>query len=287
MSKPYRMKLFKMNLQLFGKDPMFDNAAILAAMTQAAEAPPAETPPADPAPETPLDPAPAAPQPTAQPFDMEALATKLQESIANGFANSQQPQPQSNDPAAPEPTPEELEEINSRLRDEMLDNPIAFLEKYGKDIEDKLKAEFEGRIKPFEEQAQNAQRSQEIAEALAAFKDAHLDFDDHLDLISEYVTQRPHRENDPDLLADAYNYAKAQRATEPNEDEFISKAASDERVKQQVINEYLKGVRNGQPPAMVSSTGTSPVATPPLESPKDFKQAAALFTKQLVGNNGN
>lgn len=275
--------LFKMNLQLFG-DPMFNTEAMMNVLS------PPE--PAAPAPETPLDPAPApapsepqpTPPPVAPPFDVDAFAAKLQESIANGLANSQ-PQPQSPQ-AAPEPTPEEVEAINAKLRDEMLDNPMAFLEKYGEDIKTKLTAEFDSRLKPYEEQAQNAQKSQQIAEALAQFKTDNPDFDDHLDLISEYVAQRPHREEDPDFLADAYNYAKAKKAQAPNDDEFISKAAQDDRVKQQVINEYLKNIRGGQPPAIISNVGATPVITPPNDTPKNFKDAGKM-ARQMFAQNGN
>lgn len=266
---------FKMNLQLFG-DPMFNPAAMMDVI-----APPEA---AAPAPETPLEPSPAPQEPVAPPFDVDAFAAKLQESIVSGLANSQ-PQPQSQEPAA-EPNPEEVEAINAKLRDEMLDNPLAFLEKYGEDIKTKLTAEFDSRLKPYEEQALNAQKSQQIAEALAQFKTTNPDFDDHLDLISEYVAQRPHREDDPDFLADAYNYAKAKRAPAPSDDEFIAKAAQDDRVKQQIINEYMKSIRDGQPPVVISNVGATPVITPPTETAKSFKDAGKM-ARQMLAQNGN
>lgn len=269
----------KMNLQLFGTG-LFEPGTtqgtnpLLLDSAPAPEAPVA----ADPVelhdtPEPVAEPAPAAPA-----LDMDALVAKLTESIS---AASQQQPPAAAEPAVSGPTPEEQEEqeeLNSKMRDEFLDNPTGFMDKMAASIRADAEASILEQVAPVLEREKAMQRGQELQAQVDAFRSQTPDFDEYIGEIGQYLAEKPHLESAPDALEVAYDAVKGRRSQDP--DAIRQKALADPAIKESVIKEYLESIKAGQPPVIVAGSGNLGMPTT-QEKPTTLKGASALFAQSM------
>jgi hypothetical protein len=267
-----------MNLQLFGLfPPGFDAPNPLSLDTPAGD-PPAlqDIPAAEPtAPvEAPAAPAATAVEAPAPALDMDALVAKLTESIGSVM---QTPAPAA-EPAVSEPTPEELEELNSKMRDEFLDNPKAFLDKITASIRADAEASVLEQVAPVLEREKAMQRGQELQSIVDEFKGRTPDFDNHRDAMGQYLSENEGLDNHPNALQIAYDAVKGRQTQDP--EALKQQVLSDPAVKESIIKQYLEEIKNGQPPVIVSGTGNLGMPTVP-QKPTDVKGASALFMQSM------
>lgn len=276
-----KSKLFNMNLQLFGGDlfpPGFDKPNPLASPggdpPALQDIPTEPAAPAEPAaPVAPIAPEPVAP--AAPALDMDSLVAKLTESLG---AVIQPPAPAAAEPAVSEPTPEEVEALNSQMRDEFLDNPKAFMDKMAASIRADAEASVLEQVAPILEREQAMQKGQSLQAQVDAFSSQVPDFEEHRDAMSQYLGENEGLDGHPNALQIAYDAVKGRRAQDP--EAAKQQVLSDPAVKESIIKAYLEEIKNGQPPVIVSGTGNLGMPTVP-QKPTDVKGASALFMQSM------
>jgi len=283
-------RLFPMNLQLFSlwgpngapetstnpllQDQMIEEAAP-AVDPFMIEPAPAPVPAAEPAPAH----APVAPAP-APALDPDELVQRIMQAM-------QDKQPMASEVNEPELTPEQIEERNTMARDAFLDDPTAFLEDFKAKVLSEAKAGFDQELAPYKQQVESQQRSQELQGIVEQFKARTPDYDDHVADMAAYLAEKPHLENSPDALDIAYEVVKGRRSTaqaaanQPGSEKFVSQAAADPAVQQQVTKEYLQKIKDNQPPIVVKGSGNLGMPTSP-EKPRSIKEATALLGRSMA-----
>lgn len=216
--------------------------------------------------------------------DVENMFQRLEETIRNGFEQRNPNTQQEETP--PQPTEEEIEKLNEVLREKMLDNPLQFLDDYKRQIAGEFEQLLSERLKPYDEREQAMQQAHEEAENrrqmyenVENFRQSHPDYEDVLDSMTEFMDEHPDLQNNPKILQFAYNYAKS-KAVDPSSDEYVKKATTDKRIQEEVIKQYLQGIKGEQPPQIITNAGEPPI-TSNQESPKTAKDASKLFKDKL------
>lgn len=126
-------------------------------------------------------------------------------------------------------------------------------------MKSQVRAEIASQLKPMIEQQQKNLRGRLVDEAWRGFASEHDDLNDLMDDIREVIKESPELSDAENGLQVAYHLARSKRYTPEKalmeNDEFISRAAANPKVKEKVIEEYLKTVAKGGENAPVTVGG--------------------------------
>lgn len=148
------------------------------------------------------------------------------------------------------------------------------------DEDSKLRAMISDQFKPLIEQQQRNLRNRAIDMSWKQFGADNPDVNDFMDDIKGILKESPALYDDENGLAVAYHMARSGRYKPETalfeDDMFIEKAAQNEKIKNKVIEEYLKNVRKSgeNAPASVGKGGSSvPTGRKKTDSMKDAHKA--------------
>jgi len=294
--KVFKSSDFKINLQhhngLFPEGHTGVNP-LLADPEPAAPAEPVDTtggggaPVDDPAPDsTPAEPDPSPQASPAPGFDISQLIEGVKEavvqgnqSVLDGIQNLNKPDEPAADPEPTGPTQEEIDAFNEEWREKLYDNPYELMQEMQKIAAENADA----KVQPILDQQQKEQMRTKVEQEVATFISEHEDFHDHADLMVEFFTKYPDLRNMEGVTELAYNYARGtQYSAPPTLDDFvgqegnIEKLSANEKIQELVVQNYLKGIKDGQPPSSFGGKGGAPAPTP-TERPKTLAEATALM----------
>lgn len=207
-----------------------------------------------------------------------AIVPSVLEEIRGIIPQQAEPNVVPNEPEEPSgPTPEEIEAINAEWRDKLYENPYAFMQEMQKIADEKAQA----KIQPFLDERNISTQQAAIEQEVSKFIAEHDDFHDHADKMVEFFTKYPDLRNMEGVTELAYNYARGQQYSAPQtlddvlgKEENIEKLSANDKIQKMVVQNYLKGLKEGQPPATFGGKGGAPAPTP-SEKPTSIAGASA------------
>lgn len=152
------------------------------------------------------------------------------------------------------------------------------------------------KLKPLLDQSEQMMANQKIQEAIQQFATQGItDLADYKDDMVAIIRENGYPTDEVNSYNLAYGKAKSSRLEALNaelratqgrtladymdDEESISQMAQNEKVKQQVIQEYLSGLSNGKSPQVISDgAGVSPAAIKPTKA-SNFREASEMFRK--------
>ncbi len=204
---------------------------------------------------------------------------------------------------APDNTPDELviPDINSdEFYEQFTENPGAAIQSIADAMAEQKLREFKAQIQPLIDQSDQMREQQKATDAIRRFaENGYDDFNDYKDDIVNFMNERGLAIDDPRSYESAYNFSKARKLQAQNDElkqlnsktlddylndqDSIDKMSTNDQVKKLVIEKYLKSLKDGQSPQVITGgSGHSPNAS----SGKDIgsiKEAGRLFS-QMVKN---
>lgn len=241
-----------------------------------------------------------APQPTSNGVTKDDLASfkdsLLQELKEKVLAKEEKQSTAKEEGKGEEVTQKEINEAeklltlsDEELRDQFFENPkevIKILTDAG------IKKELEN-LKPIIEDYNQKKTAEKTRQQVAEFAKDKPDFKELSPMMSQII-EKEGLSNNPNALEIAYYKAKAMSGQQIDEsrktlDEFMGdestmqQLASNEKLQDQIINEYLKKVAKGEtaPKSISNSDGTPAVGTGSDDSPKTFKEAKERLYRKL------
>lgn len=147
-----------------------------------------------------------------------------------------------------------------------------------------------------QQQWQQEQKLENLSNQVMMTRVRYPDFDQFFSEIDQYMSQNPYLENLPNGVELAYKSLKAdklmaqpapQSPTELlNDDNFRSMVLQDETIRQAVLRSHVEAVKNGQPPALISTnqSGATPAAAAEeIKSLDDAKRATVGLFNRMLG----
>ena len=206
-----------------------------------------------------------------------------------------------------EMTPEEIEELNQKELDALMNNPTEYWAKRKsemiKEIEDKY-------YKPIQEKMQTEEQQRKWNEKVTQFAQAvdpdtgelvHSDFVELAPKMQQLLDKHPAIQTMDNPIDTLYSMAKMEQYTadmadsskdnkkvDPAEllkdEEFLkSHVLSNEEIKKKIIADYVKQISEGKPPAQINNSkhgGSSPPTTPAKKF-KTIKEAGKALLERL------
>jgi len=235
--------------------------------------------------------------------NLQQLVMNLNSELESLKAQQQQTQEKQEEK---QPTPEELEELTEKELEFFNENPLEYkkkiIEQARAEIESNLTEKFQKEFGTVKEQFQAEQGLKQATQIIENFKTAvddngnllHPDFDSVINEMADVLNQFPQLKQDVSKLPDALSLAyKAVKGTSTpaqkvdpaelvkNEEFLKSHIYNNEEIKKNFINDYVKQVKDGQPPIVMSGNqgGTSIIT--PEEKPKTIQDATRAARKHF------
>lgn len=148
-----------------------------------------------------------------------------------------------------------------------------------------IRKEVAEQLKPMLEQQQKNLRGRMIDQAWKSFAQEHEDVQDMMDDIREVIGESPELSDNEDGLSIAYTIARAKRYKPEKElmedEEFINRAAENQKVRDKVIEKYLREVaKSGEGAPASVGNGGRPTPTG-KKRPMSMAEAKKGFLKML------
>ncbi len=250
------------------------------------------------------------------PFSMDDITEKIQEAVQNAVANGQLADLSQNDLAAQamnftpqddlaaaEANPAEeavlVPDIQSEeFYEKFTENPgQAIMEIASALSEEKIRG-LTQKLQPLMEQSEVIRKNQNIRDAIKQFaQDGHEDFADYKDGMLEILKNGEYAMDDPSAYEKAYSRAKIDKLQALNDelsrtqgrtladymsdDDALEQMAENEKLRKMVIEDYLKGLSQGEKPQMITgSTGNYPSAAHSTKA-SSIDDAARMFKKMI------
>lgn len=231
---------------------------------------------------------------------------QLKQQLAEMKAQTEAAAAQQQQPAAPELTPEQLEEDNNALIEQLMNDPQKVLNRLRQEAADQAKKELESikqQVEPIIEksrkQDQQEQWNQKANEFATAVDPAgnllhpEISRDEVRAGMIEAFNKFPGLAQFEDGFATAYKFALGELndtvgstpAINPSalldNDDFIKQAASNPKIMELATQKYLESIKSGNPPPIMgASVGSSPSALPE-NKPKSIAEGSKAFMKAL------
>lgn len=192
----------------------------------------------------------------------------------NGIVNPQQAQQQ------PQLTPEQQ---NEAFMNKFYENPTGT-------IQEMLKTIVDPQIQPIQQQMQAQQQQQTWNQAVGDFAQKTPDFDQWKGQMGQVLDANPHLADltrVPNGLEVAYNMAKGQNYQDPssmlqNQDFVKQNILNNQDIKNQIIQEYLQGIQQGEKaPTVINGQANGSTVVVPEGKPQNMKDAREIAIKML------
>lgn len=249
------------------------------------------------------------------PFSMDDITARIQEAVQNAVENGQLADLSQNDLAAQamSSAPQEDLSVEEAPAEEAIQVPDIqsdeFYEKFAENpgqaimeiasalSEEKIRGLTE-KLQPLMEQSEVIRKNQNIRDAIKQFaQDGHEDFAEYKDGMLEILKNGEYAMDDPSAYERAYSRAKIDKLQALNDeltrtqgrtladymsdDEALGQMAGNEKLRKMVIEDYLKGLSQGEKPQMITgSTGNYPSATLSTKA-SSIDDAARMFKKMI------
>ncbi|AZV56074.1 hypothetical protein [Clostridium sp. AWRP] len=200
------------------------------------------------------------------------MAVEQMKQQMQGIVNPQQTQPQL--------TPEQQ---NEAFMNKFYENPTGT-------IQEMLKTIVEPQIQPIQQQMQAQQQQQAWNQAVGDFAQKTPDFDNWKGQMGQVLDANPNLADlarIPNGLEIAYNMAKGQNYQDPssmlqNQDFVKQNILSNQDIKNQIIQEYLQGIQQGEKaPTVINGQANGSTVVVPEGKPQNMKDARAMAIKML------
>ncbi|MES0334798.1 MAG: hypothetical protein SFH39_00350 [Candidatus Magnetobacterium sp. LHC-1] len=201
-------------------------------------------------------------------------------------------------------TPEQIDAENTQLAEELINNPVATLDKIKEQIRNDLMNEVKKEVEPVKSKYEMEQKNADITRKANEFASAvdatgnqlHPEFSkpEIQQAMVEIFSKNPALVDDVDGFDIAYNYALGKNsqllqgnapAIDPNtilsDENFMKQAANHPKIIELATQKYLEQLKNGQPPPVISGSGGGSPSPQPAEAPKTIKEAGKLLRKAL------
>jgi hypothetical protein len=186
----------------------------------------------------------------------------------------------------PQPTPEEQNEM---MMNKFYENPSQFFN----DIKEQAKQELMQQIAPIQQQYQQQQQAQAYNQALSEFAQQVPDFQRFQPVMSEILANNPELNGHPGgpkaALNIAYQMAKGQQYQDPNSllqnQDFVKQnILGNQDIKNQIIQEYLQSLKQGnQAPTVISGQANGQIPMMPETKPQNMQEAKMMAMKLMQG----
>jgi hypothetical protein len=163
-----------------------------------------------------------------------------------------------------------------------------------KKVTEQVRTEMQTKYEPVISKVEHREVQENWTNAVSDFAGKAPDFEQHLDGIFEYINKNKFGdEKSPDritaVLEDGYRWAKGgieipqqqqvQQSVNPDDllkdNAFIEKIIANPEIKNKILNQHMAGIKQNQPPQVISNNGGTSPANPP-ERPKNIEEAASL-----------
>jgi hypothetical protein len=206
-------------------------------------------------------------------------------------------------------TPEQIEERNLQLAELVMNDPMAFMKQIQEEAKnqslseaEKKIAEFKAQVEPYlqkskqqeEQQIWNAKVQDFITVLDPAGNPLHPEMGkpEVQQAMAEIFNKIPNLHENPEALDVAYRYAIGQLSTPGNQtaiepmklfedDNFVKQAAMNPKIMELAKAEYLKTIKNGNPPPVMGSTTTGTPSAIVQDKPKNIKEAGRQFLNSI------
>lgn len=243
-------------------------------------------------------------------FNMDEISSRIEAAVQNAVRNGQLQDLSSNDIVASvedhnkmggdeDEKDIELPDIESEeFFDKFTENPgAAIMEIANAQSAMKMK-ELMKTLQPIMEQNEIVKHNQNVRDAIKRFSEnGHEDFPEYKDDMISFLKNGEYRMDDPEAYEKAYSFAKINKLEQLNkqltetqgrtlvdymgDDESLSKMASNEKVRDMVINEYLKGLSEGGKPQVISGESGNRTVASGRAKIHSINDAGKLFKKML------
>jgi len=158
-------------------------------------------------------------------------------------------------------------------------------------LDQERQAIYESQIKPLQDTIEQQYQQNQFVAQVNHLKQKYADFNTLEADIIKMFEEKPHIASLPDSVETAYNLVKARQATSYGPSELLQNPEiralilANPDIKQEIINSYLKEIRSGQPPAVISRSGEIPSAMPAeIKSTSDARKASLLYFQNMMGS---
>lgn len=181
-------------------------------------------------------------------------------------------------------SPEQLDEAKKKWEEKYYEDPYSAVQEL---LEKERKTIFEQHVQPLQSQVQQAEAQRQFERQYNYLKTQNPDFEALAPEIEKVFGEKPHIAMLPDSLEVAYNLVKSRQAAQAGDPSALLKdqelrAKLKAELGQEVIKEYLEGVKSGKPPAVIGQTGETPSTLPTkISSAADAKKAVIAHLERL------
>ena len=244
-------------------------------------------------------------------FNMDEISSRIEAAIQNAVKNGQLQDLSSNDMATSVRNDEEIvgnddegEEIklpdieSDEFFDKFTENPgAAIMEIANAQSAMKMK-ELMQTLQPIMKQNEIVKHNQNVRDAIRLFSEnGHEDFPEYKDDMISFLKSGDYKMDDPEAYEKAYNHAKINKleqlnrqlaetqgrtlADYMNDDNSLNEMANNEKVRDMVINEYLRGLSEGGKPQVISGESGNRMVASGRTKIDSINDAGKLFKKML------
>lgn len=244
-------------------------------------------------------------------FNMDEISSRIEAAIQNAVKSGQLQDLSSNDMATSVRNDEEIvgnddegEEIklpdieSDEFFDKFTENPgVAIMEIANAQSAMKMK-ELMNTLQPIMKQNEIVKHNQNVRDAIRLFSEnGHQDFPEYKDDMISFLKSGDYKMDDPEAYEKAYNYAKINKLEQLNrqlaetqgrtladymkDDNSLNEMANNEKVRDMVINEYLRGLSEGGKPQVISGESGNRMVASGRTKIDSINDAGKLFKKML------
>jgi len=184
---------------------------------------------------------------------------------------------------------EALEAKKEEILNKFYEDPLKFIDDINKNAEVRAEEITKKMLEPIYQEREQAANQKKWDDIALQFKATHSDMADYSEDMIKFLEDNKEIAGKENSIELAYNYVKgmkAQNQKSPDEllddPEFIQKAISNEKFRNEILKATAAGVKKGGPPPVISgnANGGKPVAVPPTTA-KSFKEAGQMMLKSL------
>ena len=242
----------------------------------------------------------AEPEAEGAPTEQKSIESIVSEAVNRILGQNGQPESEAeSEENNPEADEIQIPDINSdEFYEQFTENPGAAIQSIADAMAEQKLRDFKSQIQPLIEQSDQLRQQQRATDAIRKFaENGYEDFNEYRDDIVKFMQDRNLAIDDPANYENAYNYSKARKLQAVNDQlkqnqsktladyfgdaDALSQMSANDQVKKMVIEQYLKSLKDGQSPQVITGgPGSSPNASPKNEI-SSIKEAGRLFAQSL------
>lgn len=205
---------------------------------------------------------------------LQAALEQMKQQIGN-VVNPQSQEPQM--------TPEQM---NEQFMNQFYENPTQSIQQM---VQSMIEKAVMPQIQPIKQQYEEQQAQQQWSNNLNQFAVKTPDFEQWKPHMQQIMESMPNLYDMPNGLEVAYNMAKGQNYQEPtqllqNQDFVKQNILGNQDIKNQIIQEYLQSLKQGnQAPTVISGQANGSMPVMPENKPQNMDEADAIALKMMRG----